>query len=103
MCIRDSINGAQFKPETARQYEVGVKYQAPGSDSYVTLAAFDLRRQNVLTPNPQNTSFSVQEGEVTSRGIELEGVLRPLRGWNVIASYTYNDVEVTKDLSLIHI
>ncbi|WP_241072913.1 TonB-dependent siderophore receptor [Achromobacter insuavis] len=91
------INGAQFKPETARQYEVGVKYQAPGSDSYVTLAAFDLRRQNVLTPNPQNTSFSVQEGEVTSRGIELEGVLRPLRGWNVIASYTYNDVEVTKD------
>jgi iron complex outermembrane receptor protein len=91
------INGAQFKPEKAKQYEIGVKYQAPGSDSYVTLAAFDLRRQNVLTPNPQNTSFSVQEGEVTSRGIELEGVLRPLPGLNVIASYTYNDVEVTKD------
>ena len=91
------INGAQFKPEKAKQYEVGVKYQAPGSDSYVTLAAFDLRRQNVLTTNPQNTSFSVQEGEVTSRGIELEGVLRPVRGLNVIASYTYNDVEVTKD------
>ncbi|MCY1193724.1 Ferrichrome outer membrane transporter/phage receptor [compost metagenome] len=91
------IDGAQFKPEKAKQYEVGVKYQAPGSDSYVTLAAFDLRRQNVLTPNPQNTSFSVQEGEVTSRGIELEGVLRPARGLNLIASYTYNDVEVTKD------
>lgn len=91
------ITGAQFKPETARQYEVGVKYQAPGSDSYVTVAAFDLRRQNVLTPNPQNTSFSVQEGEVTSRGIELEGVLRPLDGLNVIASYSINDVEVTRD------
>lgn len=91
------INGAQFKPESARQYEVGVKYQAPGSDSYVTLAAFDLRRQNVLTPNPQNTSFSVQEGEVTSRGIELEGVLRPIEGLNVITSYTFNAVEVTKD------
>ncbi|QKH34513.1 TonB-dependent siderophore receptor [Achromobacter pestifer] len=91
------INGAQFKPEKAKQYEVGVKYQAPGSDSYVTLAAFDLRRQNVLTTNPQNTSFSVQEGEVRSRGLELEGVLRPVRGLNVIASYTYNDVEVTKD------
>jgi len=91
------ITGAQFKPETARQYEVGVKYQAPGSDSYVTLAAFDLRRQNVLTANPVNTSFSVQEGEVTSRGIELEGVLRPARGLNLIASYTYNDVEVSKD------
>ena len=90
-------NGAQFKPETARQVEVGVKYQAPGSDSYVTLAAFDLRRQNVLTPNPQNTLFSVQEGEVTSRGIELEGVMRPISGLSVIAAYTYNDVEVTKD------
>lgn len=36
-----------FKPETGRQYEVGVKYQPLETNSFVTLAAFDLRRQNV--------------------------------------------------------
>ncbi|WP_318651968.1 TonB-dependent siderophore receptor [Pseudomonas sp. PDM16] len=89
--------GTQFEPETAKQYEAGVKYQPTGSDNYVTLAAFDLRRQNVLTTDTAHPGFSVQEGEVTSRGIELEGVLKPLEGLNVIASYTVNDVEVTKD------
>ncbi|MBH3340228.1 TonB-dependent siderophore receptor [Pseudomonas mendocina] len=90
-------SGSQFEPETAKQYEAGVKYQPTGSESYITLAAFDLRRQNVLTNDTANPGFSVQEGEVTSRGIELEGVLKPVEGLNVIASYTVNDVEVTKD------
>lgn len=91
------INGTAFKPETARQYEVGVKYQPAGWNGHVTLAAFDLRRQNVLTTNPQNTSFSVQEGEVKSRGVELEAVLEPTENLNLILAYSYNDVEVSKD------
>lgn len=90
-------SGSPFEPETARQYEVGVKYQPTGSHSYVTLAGFDLRRQNVLTTDVGAPGFSVQEGEVTSRGIELEGVLKPLEGLNVIASWTLNKVEVSKD------
>lgn len=91
------ITGTAFKPESARQVELGIKYQAPGSPNTITLAAFDLRRQNVLTPNPQNTSFSVQQGEVAARGVELESVLRPVTGLNLLAAYSYNDLEVTKD------
>ncbi|WP_175652787.1 TonB-dependent siderophore receptor [Pseudomonas sp. Marseille-P9899] len=90
-------SGSAFQPETAKQYEVGVKYQPTGYDSYVTLSAFDLRRQNVLTTDVAAPSFSVQEGEVSSRGIELEGVLKPVEGLNVIASWTLNKVEVSKD------
>lgn len=89
--------GSPFEPETAKQYEIGVKYQPTGWDSYVTLAAFDLRRQNVLTTDTINPSYSVQQGEVTSRGVELEAMLNPVDGLNVIASYSANNVEVTKD------
>lgn len=92
-----SYSGSAFDPETGKQYEIGVKYQPTGSESYVTLAAFDLRRQNVATADVDHPGFSVQEGEVTSRGIELEGVLKPVEGLNVIAAYTHNDVEVSKD------
>lgn len=90
-------SGSPFEPETARQYEVGVKYQPSGYDSYLTVAAFDLRRQNVLTTDVSAPSYSVQEGEVTSRGIEVEAVLKPVTGLNVIAAWSRNAVEVSKD------
>ncbi|WEK29100.1 MAG: TonB-dependent siderophore receptor [Candidatus Pseudomonas phytovorans] len=93
----NSFDGSPFEPETAKQYEVGIKYQPPGSEHYVTVAAFDLRRQNVATTDVDHPGFSVQQGEVTSRGLEVEGVAKPLPGLNLITAYTYNDVEVTKD------
>lgn len=40
-----SFFGEAFKPETGQQYEVGLKYQPTGWDSFVALAAFDIRRQ----------------------------------------------------------
>lgn len=90
------FGGSPFEPETGRQKEIGVKYQPPGQDSFLTLSAFDLRRQNVTTTDPVNTGFSVQTGEVTSRGIELEGRASLGGGLDLIATYSYTDAEVTK-------
>lgn len=86
-----------FDPETGKQVEVGIKYQPPGQDSFVTLAAFDLRRQNVSTIDPDDERYNVQTGETRSRGIELEGVLQLTRQMRVAAAYSYNDIVVTKD------
>ncbi|ADE14913.1 TonB-dependent siderophore receptor [Nitrosococcus halophilus Nc 4] len=91
-----NLAGEPFAPETARQYEIGVKYQPPGWNSFVTVAAFDLERQNVRTPDPNNPLNQVQTGEVRSRGVELEGVASLNFGLDVIASYTYLDAEITK-------
>jgi iron complex outermembrane receptor protein len=90
-------SGEPFKPETGRQYEIGVKYQPPGWNSFVTLAFFDLTRQNVLELDPA-TFFQVQTGEVRSRGIELEGVANFDFGLGLIASYTYLDAEITESI-----
>lgn len=86
-----------FDPETGKQMEAGIKYQPPGQDSLVTLAVFDLRRQNVSTVDPEDERYSVQTGETRSRGIELEGVLQLTRQLRVAAAYSYNDIVVTKD------
>ena len=84
-----------FEPETARQVEVGVKY-APGAHLSVTAAAFELRRQNVLTTDPDDPNFSIQQGEVRSRGIELEVAAQPSSQLKLLASLTYNPLKVTK-------
>jgi iron complex outermembrane recepter protein len=91
-------NGAPFKPETGRQFEVGVKADITRNLS-ATLALYDLRKQNVTVddPNSSDPNDSIQTGEQTSRGIEFDiaGEISP--GWKVIASYAYIDAFVSKD------
>lgn len=88
-----TADGAQLDPETGKQYELGLKYEPPGSNSLYTVAVFELTRQNV-TENING--FSRQEGEVRSRGVELEARTELAPGFSLIGSYTWNDVEVTQ-------
>lgn len=88
--------GSPFKPTRGKQYEAGVKYQPAGGNSFVQASVFELRQTNVPTADLRNPGFSVQTGEVRSRGLELEGAWEVTRDLNVLASYTYNDVKVTR-------
>ncbi|WP_237703833.1 TonB-dependent siderophore receptor [Rhodospirillum rubrum] len=94
--------GARFEPTTGRQYEVGVKYEPPGTNIMATVAVFDLVKQNVLTTDPDPTHLcegsrcSVQTGEVTSQGVEVGLTMGLAAGLNAVAAYTYNPIEVTK-------
>lgn len=95
-------SGSAFEPTTGRQYEVGVKYEPPGVNAIATLALFDLRKQNVLTTDPDPTHIcngsacSVQTGEVKSQGVEASLTMGLTEGLRMVASYTYNPVEVSK-------
>lgn len=89
-------DGSTFQPTTGTQYEVGVKYQPKGRHSSVTLSAYELTRQNVVTADPDNLGFSTQTGEIRSRGLEAEARLTVLDGLRVIGGYAYVDAEVTK-------
>ncbi len=88
--------GTGFSPTEAEQYEVGLRYQSPSRDMLVTLSGFQITQTNVLTTDPVYTNYSVQQGEVESRGIEVEGHFSPVPGLNLIASYTYLNTEVTR-------
>jgi iron complex outermembrane receptor protein len=85
-----------FRPETGTQYEVGIKYQPKDTNLRITAAVYDLRRQNVTTADPAHPFFSIQTGEVTSRGFEFEAVASLTSNLNLTAAYSYNDARVTK-------
>jgi len=87
--------GSPFKPTTAQQHEIGVKYQ-PSRTLLMTVALFDLTRQNSLTTDPAHLSSSVQLGEVNSRGVEFETLAQIMPGLNLVATYTNQDVKVTQ-------
>lgn len=92
--------GRAFEPSRGRQAEAGVKYQPHGSNSLYTLAVFDLRQRNVLTPDPNppasNPWAQIQTGEVRVRGLELEAKAQLTRALRLLASYTHFDSEITR-------
>ncbi len=92
-----TFDGAQFKPETGKQWEAGLKYEQPGGGITAALSLFDLRRQNVTSSDPVNTGYSIQVGEQRSRGLELEAGIDNGRGLKLVAGYAFTDAEVTRD------
>lgn len=91
-------SGSTFDPSEAHQWEVGIKYQ-PSDAVLMTLAAYDLTKTNVITREVLGgvtTGFSVASGEQQSRGIEAEVKARLDRHWDLLASYTYTDAEISK-------
>lgn len=89
--------GGAFKPERGKQFEVGVKQEFFDGRLSATLALYNLTRRNVLTTDPDDPDFSIQTGEQTSRGVELDvaGEISP--GWNIIATYAYINAFVSED------
>lgn len=89
-------SGTLLRPTTGKQVEAGIKYQPANTDALFTAAVFDLRQQNVSTPDPANALLTVQTGEQRSRGIELEARANLTRSTKLIASYAYTQQEITR-------
>lgn len=91
-----NANGEPFKPTKGEQYEVGLKYQPPGSSTLLTASLYHLTQTNVRTRDLSNPLNSIQTGEQVSRGLELEAVSDLSDRMKMTASYSYNDPEVTR-------
>ncbi|GJD15206.1 ferrichrome-iron receptor [Rivularia sp. IAM M-261] len=93
-----------FEPTRGTQYEVGVKTDFLDGRLSATLAAYNITKTNVLTPDPDpvlaQRGFQVQVGEQLSRGIELDVTGEILPGWKIITSYAHTDATVTVDNSI---
>ncbi len=87
-------HGSPFKATKGKQYEIGVKYMPDHGRSLFTVALFDLRKDNVLTVDTENTDYQVQKGAVRSRGLELEAKTALAKGLHLVANYSFNDVKV---------
>jgi iron complex outermembrane receptor protein len=90
-----------FPPETAQQYEAGVKTDLLDGKVNLTAAIYEITKQNVLeSAVPTVTSAdgsTVQRliGEQKSKGVELEATYQPVPHWQLQLGYTYIDARIT--------
>jgi len=84
-----------FKPTEGKQWELGIKYQPPGSNTLLTAAIYDLTQKNVsVTTTVAGTPITSQTGEVKVKGLELEAVSDVTENLKLIAAYTLAKSEV---------
>lgn len=92
-------DGGQFEPQEGEQIETGVKYENAQGRWTAQLAVFEIVQQNLTTPDPDNPGFSIQVGEQTHRGAELETAVQLTPAWDLMLAYAYLDAEVTRSNS----
>ena len=89
----DGLTGNPLKPREGEQWEVGIKYQPPGTRTYITAAYFDIEESNL--PNPASlitTPASQQEGVGTVTGFEIEAITQ-LGDWYLEGNLSALDTE----------
>lgn len=96
-CFR--TDGQIIPPETAQQWETGIKTEFWDGRLSATFSYFDLTKQNIAVVDPTNPLLTRTIGEAESRGVELDVAGEVLPGWRVIGAYSYLPfAEITKDV-----
>ena len=83
-------------PSDARQFEGGLKFQPRFSNSYITASVFQINETNVIVPDATFTEH--QDGEVRSRGVEIEAIASLSHGLNLHGGYTLTATNDLKDI-----
>lgn len=86
--------GATLQPAEGEQFEVGLKYQPPGTDILLSAVAYHLVEKNKPIAIAGGPTYRTL-GELTNKGIELEARANFADGWDVVAAYTYAHSRIT--------
>ncbi|NJN39289.1 MAG: TonB-dependent siderophore receptor [Acaryochloridaceae cyanobacterium CSU_3_4] len=92
-----AADGSPLAPERGEGFEVGLKAELLKDKLFTTLAYFNITKRNVAVEDPLFFGRSIATGEQHSQGLEFDLSGEILPGWNVIASWTYTDAEITND------
>ncbi|MGN8278065.1 TonB-dependent siderophore receptor [Pseudomonas sp. SMN5] len=89
--------GNPLAPTDGKQWELGLKYQPPGTDDLYTASLFRIDQENLATKLPQE-NFYRAVGAVRSQGLELEAHLQLSEQLKLLGSYTFTDIEYSKSM-----
>ncbi len=89
--------GERFEPVTGRNLEVGLKREWFDNRLFTQLAAYNIVKNNALTGDPEHLNYSIQRGQIRTRGIEFDVIGSITENLNIVANYAYTDAKITRD------
>jgi TonB-dependent siderophore receptor len=88
------VQDGERVPEEGREIEGGVKLQLLDGRAKTTFAVYRLERKNIAIPD--DNGFTQQVGDQQSTGFEVDFAAEVRLGLQTVASYAYNDAELTR-------
>jgi iron complex outermembrane receptor protein len=92
--------GQVLDPIEAEQFEVGIKFQPRDWNAFFAISAYHMTQQNVpkyAGYSPTAGSYYEAVGEITTKGIEIEGRASLAAGLDLTVAYAFSDAEITED------
>lgn len=95
-------HGNTLKPQTGREWEVGMRYEPKDKPIKASISVFDLRKQNRPLPvydetNPMKIKYWRSIGEIKSQGLDFTVSAKMKHDLSLKLSYSYLKTNVTKD------
>ncbi len=110
----DVTGNSNFPPETGEQFEGGLKFETADKKFNLTIATYQIKRQNVLVASGTNftaatlppgssatvgQAISRLDGEQKSTGYEVEGRWQPVPNWQVQAGYAHSKAIINASIT----
>lgn len=110
----DVTGNSNFPPETGEQYEGGLKFESADKKFNLTLAVYQIKRQNVLVPTGTNftaitlppgssatvgQAISRLDGEQKSTGFELEARWQPFPNWQLQGGISHSEAIINASIT----
>ena len=89
--------GNPLPPTDGTQWEIGLKYQPPGTENLFTASLFRIDQENLASKLPQE-NFYRAVGAVRSQGLELEAHMQLTDNLKLLSSYTFTDIQYSKSM-----
>ncbi|MBL1222578.1 TonB-dependent receptor [Chryseobacterium sp. L7] len=80
----------KWDPEQGNQIEGGFKLDLFGKKLLSTITYYNMNIKNRLVADPGGAG-SIQDGKIKNQGFEMDVIMNPFRGWNIVAGYGFND------------
>lgn len=85
----------EMKPQMANQWEIGLKGNLWRNKVNFTVSYYDILVDNIqrgsgVIRDGKEYNIVVQDGKQRSKGIEIETIMNPVQGLNIMAGYAYN-------------
>lgn len=80
----------EWDPEQGNQFEGGFKLDLFGKKLLSTITYYNMNVKNRVIAVPGGLG-SMQDGKIKNQGFEMDVIINPFRGWNIVAGYGFND------------
>ncbi|CAH0167564.1 TonB-dependent receptor [Chryseobacterium sp. Bi04] len=80
----------KWNPEQGNQFEAGFKLDLFGKKLLSTITYYNMKVKNRVIADPGGLG-SRQDGNIKNQGFEMDVVINPVKGWNIVGGYGYND------------